>query len=231
MTAPPLHATRFDAVCSRIVYDTSYLTAAAGFTLGWSLRTEGRHNIPASGPALLVANHQSFIDPILIGLATRRHLCYLARKTLFKNRAFAWLIRMLNAVPIDQEGVGKEGIKAILEQLQLGQAVVVFPEGTRTEDGVMHPLKPGIHLLIKRTKAPIIPIGLAGAYDAWPTWRPYPIPAPLFLPGCRGYIGVSVGKPLEARRFAELPREQSLTDLHGEIEKMWHLAERLRRKG
>src|SRR5438552_5239233 len=179
MTAPTLHASRFDALASHLVYETSYYVAAALMTAGWGLRTEGRQHIPARGAALLIANHQSFVDPVLIGLGKRRHLCYLARKTLFKNRAFAWLIRMLNAVPIDQEGVGKEGIKTILEQLRLGQAVVVFPEGERTHDGVMQPLRPGVQLLIKRAQVPIIPVGIAGAFEALPRWRWLPTPAPL----------------------------------------------------
>ncbi|HYV38401.1 MAG TPA: lysophospholipid acyltransferase family protein [Gemmataceae bacterium] len=230
MSGPNLHATSFDTACSRVTYEATYFAAMWGMMLGWSLRSTGRQHIPATGPALLVANHQSFIDPALVGLGTRRHLCYLARKTLFKNRAFAWLIRMLNAVPIDQEGVGKDGIKAILEQLQLGQAVVVFPEGNRTSDGNIAPLKAGIHLLIKRTQAPIVPVGIAGAYDAWPRWRKYPIPAPLFMPANRGCIAVSIGKPLEARRFAEMGREESMRELHGEIMAQWRKAENLRRK-
>jgi 1-acyl-sn-glycerol-3-phosphate acyltransferase len=213
-----------------LIYETSYFAAALTFTMGWSFRSQGRPNVPRTGPVLLIANHQSFLDPILVGLAARRHLCYLARKTLFKNPAFAWLIRMHNAVPIDQEGIGKEGIKAILQQLQRGQAVVVFPEGNRTDDGDMQPLKPGIQLLIKRTEAQILPVGIAGAYDAWPRWRAYPLPAPLFLPACRGCLAVSIGKPLEARRFAEMPREQSLAELHDAIAVEWRRAQRLRRQ-
>jgi 1-acyl-sn-glycerol-3-phosphate acyltransferase len=230
MTAPTLHSSPYDAFCSHVIYETSYFAAALGLTLGWSLRTAGRHHVLRAGPALLVANHQSFLDPILVGLSTRRHLCYLARKTLFKHSLFAWLIRMHNAVPIDQDGVGKEGIKAILGQLQLGQAVVVFPEGNRTQDGEMQPLKPGIQLLIKRTQAPIVPVGIAGAFDAWPRWRSYPLPAPLFLPPSRACIAVSIGKPLEAGTLAKMPREQSLQVLQDAIDKERQRAEKLRRK-
>jgi 1-acyl-sn-glycerol-3-phosphate acyltransferase len=229
MTAPSLHASPFDRACSHFLYEASYFTAAAGMTLSWSLRTEGRQHVPRTGPALLIANHQSYLDPILVGLSTRRHLCYLARKSLFNNPLFAWLIRMHNAVPIDQDGIGKEGIRAILEQLQRGQAVVVYPEGNRTEDGEMQPLKPGIQLLIKRTEAPIVPVGIAGAYDAWSRWRRLPLPAPLFLPASHRCIAVSVGKPLAARHFAQLPREQSLAELHQAIETQWRRAQRLRR--
>jgi 1-acyl-sn-glycerol-3-phosphate acyltransferase len=191
---------------------------------------QGERNMIHEGPALIVANHQSFLDPLIIGLCARRPLVYLARKTLFKNRVFAALIRSLNAVPIDQEGVGKEGIRVILEQLSQGKAVVVFPEGERTPHGAMQPLKAGIHLLIKRTRAPIIPVGIAGAYEAWPRSRAYPMPAPVFLPPREGTISVALGKPLDAHYYAELPRPQALRELLDKIHDEQQRAEKLRRR-
>src|SRR5262249_7947957 len=104
-------------------YEGCYWLSMATMSMLFSLRTEGRRNVPPGGPALLIANHQSFLDPILVGLCSRRHLTFLARKTLFKNPAFAWVIRNLNGVPIDQEGVGKEGLKTVLGELHKGNAV------------------------------------------------------------------------------------------------------------
>jgi 1-acyl-sn-glycerol-3-phosphate acyltransferase len=199
-------------------------------TFGFSLRTEGHEHIPRQGPALLIANHQSFIDPILIGLAVRRHAVFLARQSLFRHRWLAWLMRSLHAVPVNQEGFAREGLKAILEQLQAGRAVGIFPEGERTGNGLMRPLRPGIHLLIKKLAIPVVPIGIAGAYDAWPRWRAYPIPAPLFLPAGKGTIAVSVGRAMDSRQFAGQPREKVLADLFVELQKHKDRAERLRRK-
>lgn len=207
-----------------------YVLQAHLFSLGFSLRTEGRRHVPRSGPVLVVANHQSFLDPVPIGLAVPRRLIYLARKTLFRNPLFSRLIRSLNAVPIDQEGVGKEGIRTILEQLKLGKAVLVFPEGERTLTGRMNPLKPGVHLLIKRAHAPIVPIGIAGAFDAWPRGRPYPIPAPLFWPPWKGTIAVSVGEALDPARFVNMSREQALEELFHAIDAVQQRAEKLRRQ-
>jgi 1-acyl-sn-glycerol-3-phosphate acyltransferase len=215
---------------SYLLYELTYWVSMTLMTLGFSLRSEGRQRVPHAGPALLIANHQSFLDPILIGLCSRRHLCYLARKTLFRIPLFAWLIRHLGAVPIDQEGIGKEGIRIILAQLRAGRAVVVFPEGTRTPDGAIHPLRPGIHLLIKRTQAPIVPVGIAGAFEAMPFWKSVPKLAPLFLPAGRAALAVSVGKPLDASRFAAMPREHALAELFAELQKVAQRAERLRRK-
>lgn len=228
-TRPADYLTRIDSPWFRLWHDTLYLGYHMAFTLGFSLRLQGERNMPLDGPALVVANHQSFLDPLLVGLCARRPLVYLARKTLFKNRLFAFMIRSLNAVPIDQEGVGKEGIRVILEQLSLGKAVVVFPEGERTPNGAMLPLKAGIHLLIKRTQAPIVPVGIAGAFDAWPRSRLLPILAPLAWPAGPGNLSVSLGKPLDARRYAELPREEALRELFDKIHDEQVRAEKLRR--
>ena len=215
---------------SAVVHRFTYLMCATGMPVLFSLRIDGGQHIPRTGPALLIANHQSFLDPILLGLCSSRPLRYLARRTLFKNPFFSWLIRALRAIPIDQEGVGKEGLRTILDELQAGEAVVVYPEGERTSDGRMSPLKPGIHLLIRRTQAPIVPVGIAGAFEALPRGRKYPTLAPLFLPATAGTVGVVVGRPLHAAHFAEKPREQALGELFQELQKLQARAEKLRRK-
>ena len=218
------------SLSAAVVHHFGYLLCATGLPVFFSLRVEGGRHIPRTGPALLIANHQSFLDPILVGMCTARPLRYLARRTLFKNAFFAWLIRALRAVPIDHEGVGKEGLRTILDQLQAGEAVVVFPEGERTFDGRMQALKPGVHLLIRRTQAPIVPVGIAGAFAAWPRTRKAPVPAPLFLPPGHGTLAVVVGRPLEGGHFAGVPREQALSELSAELQKVQARAERLRRK-
>lgn len=219
-----------ESLCGRLWYDMVYLTGMAGFTLGFSFRYEGSRHVPTNGPALLIANHQSFLDPWIAGLAAGRRLVFLARKTLFRNRLFGAVLRSLNAVPIDQEGVGKEGIRTVAAQLEMGKAAIVFPEGTRTPDGKLQELRPGIHLLIRKTRAPIIPIGIAGAYAAYPIWRKYPIFAPLFLPATERTIAVSVGPPLSGERFADLPRDQAMAELYNELQVAHARAEKLRRK-
>ena len=215
---------------SRLWYDACYWLSATVMTTGFSLRTEGHGNVPRHGPALLLANHQSYMDPILVGLAVRRHPVFLARQSLFRHRPLAWLMRSLHAVPVNQEGFAREGLKAILEQLRGGRVVGIFPEGERTGDQRMNSLRPGIHLLIKRMPMPIVPIGIAGAFDAWPRWRAYPVPAPLFLPALKGTIAVSVGRPIDSRHFANQPRETVLADLFVELQKQKEKAQRLRRK-
>src|SRR5207245_2160114 len=125
---------------------------------------------------------------------------------------------------------GRAGLKTTLQLLQAGRAVLVFPEGSRTKDGALLPLEPGIHLLIKRARPAIVPVGIAGAYDAWPSWRPWPTAAPLFLPPGPGTIALSVGPVLDPRHYAAMPREQCVNELFGMIRQVHERAERLRRK-
>jgi len=211
-------------------YEAGFWLSFTGMTLAFSLRTQGYRNVPPAGPALLIANHQSFLDPVLVGLAARRHLHYLARRTLFHHWGLSWLMRSLNGVPINQEGFAREGLKTILDQLQAGHAVVVYPEGERTADGKMQSFRPGIYLLIKRVDMPIVPVGIAGSFDAWPRHRPLPALAPLFWPRCKGTIAVSIGRPIHTRSLREKPREQVLEELFIAVRNAQERAERLRRK-
>jgi 1-acyl-sn-glycerol-3-phosphate acyltransferase len=206
------------------------LLAFVAMIFGFSLRTQGGRRIPRRGPVLIIANHQSFLDPILLSLACSRRLLFLARKTLFRPPWVSWFFRSLGGVPMDQEGVAKDGLKAILKFLQAGEAVVVFPEGMRTADGQLSPFKPGVQLLLKRSQAALVPVGIAGAFDALPYWRKTPALSPLIMPAGKSTIAVWVGQPLDARRFAAMPRGELMTELTVEIQNVKDLAERLRRK-
>ncbi len=211
-------------------YDLAYLTIYTGFTLGSSLRFRGKENMPRTGPVLAIANHQSFFDPILVGVASPRRLKFLARKTLFRQPAFGALLRSFGTFPIDQDGVGKEGLRTVIQQLTEGRAVLVFPEGTRTPHGRLDAFQPGIHLLLRKMPVPVVPVGIAGATHAWPPHRKLPRLAPLFLPPTPATISVSVGRPLDGKRYASLPREQALSELGQRVQEEMDRAEKLRRK-
>jgi 1-acyl-sn-glycerol-3-phosphate acyltransferase len=215
---------------SAVVYELSYWAFFFFYVIGFSLRVAGRQHLPRRGPTLIIANHQSFLDPVGVGLGVPRHIHFLARKTLFRNPLFGRWLRVVRAVPIDQEGVGKEGIRNVIRSLNAGHAVIVFPEGERCEDGVMHPLRPGIGLLLSRVRATIVPAGIAGAYAAWPRHTPYPVFAPLFQPATRRTVAVVYGKPRDSATLEGLSREEVLTVLHDDIAAAVKQAEALRRR-
>jgi 1-acyl-sn-glycerol-3-phosphate acyltransferase len=178
---------------------------------------------------LLVANHQSFIDPVLVGSAAPRWLTYLARSNLWHNRILARLIDAYQAVPIDR-GFGKEGLQTVLGLLDIGRAVLMFPEGERTHTGELQPLKPGVSLLVKRVTCPIVPVGIAGAYQAWPRQRKWPLLDPLVLASRGRGIAVAFGEAIDPARYKGMDREAMLADLGAAIRTAYEMAERVRRK-
>lgn len=220
----------FPGLSGTLFYETLLLPYFAAFTLGWSSRVSGKPNLPKCGPALILANHQSFIDPMLLGIAAYpRRLTFLARKELFKNRVFGPFIRWCGAVPIDQ-GFGREGMKLITARLDAGEAVVVFPEGERTPTGDVLPLKAGITLLLRNGTWPIIPTGIAGAFHAWPRMQKLPKPSPLFLPATERTLGVHFGDAIASEEYSQWDRETMIEQLGRRIQKSHCLAKRIRRK-
>lgn len=213
-----------------IWYGLNYTSYNCFYTFLFSLRKQGWKNIPRKGPVLLVANHQSFLDPIAVGLTACRELSYLARKSLFKKPFLDIYLKSVGCCPVDLEGVAKEGIRSTLDLLSNGRAVLVFPEGTRSEDGLMQDLKPGIQLLIRKSKAIVVPVGIAGAHEALSRDNFWPTLCPIFMDGNRGSIGVSIGAPIDAKVLADLPREDSLKLLQDSINREIIHAEHIRRK-
>lgn len=174
------------------------------------------------GPALVLSNHQSNLDPVLVGMACHEPLHYLARKSLFGFAPFRWLIASLDAIPLDREGLGLEGIKETLRQLKAGRKVVLFPEGRRTGDGEIAPLKSGFCALARRGSAALLPVGIDGAYDAWPRRRMFPRLA---------QIHVCVGEPISIDQVAQISDEQlvelvtmRMTECHAAARRSLHKA-------
>jgi len=135
------------------------------------IRVYGRKNIPEKGPVLIVSNHQSFLDPILIGVGLARQVNFMARMSLFKNRLFAFLIRSLNAFPLKRGMVDPAALRHAVQLLKDGEMLLLFPEGTRTFTGQIAAVRPGFLSILKRTRAALIPAVIEGAYQAWPRDR------------------------------------------------------------
>ena len=185
------------------------------------LRAFGRENLPAEGGALFCANHQSFFDPVLVGLICNRRLNYLARSTLFRFAWFRWLIEFLDAIPIDREGVGLSGLKETLRRLKQGEIVLIFPEGTRSRDGEVSTLKPGFCAVARRARVPLVPFGIDGAYDAWP--RNAKLPR-------RSRIHLCVGESISPDVAATMTDEDLVAEVERRI-RACHAAARAGRQG
>jgi 1-acyl-sn-glycerol-3-phosphate acyltransferase len=121
-----------------------------------------------SGPVILAMNHQSYLDPPLAGTTCDRAIYFLARRTLLDVPLLGWVLPKLNVIPVNQEGVDRSAIKAVIRALQAGNGVLVFPEGSRTPDGTLQPAEPGMGLVIAKTLAPVVPMRIFGAHEALP---------------------------------------------------------------
>jgi 1-acyl-sn-glycerol-3-phosphate acyltransferase len=155
-------------------------------------RATGQRNVPASGGALLVCNHVSFFDVLFLGIPLRRPLNYMARSTLFIS-ILGRFIRSVGAFPIQREGMGASGMKETLRRIRAGGIVTLFPEGTRSPDGKLGALKPGIAVLVERVGVPVVPAGVAGMFEIWPRYRLLPVPNP---------IRVNFGRPIFPEELA-----------------------------
>src|SRR6266705_4571800 len=136
--------------------------------LFFHFRVIHRERMIQSGPVILAMNHQSYLDPSLAGTTCDRAIYFLARRTLLDVPLLGWLLPKLNVIPVNQEGVDRSAIKALIRVLKAGNGVLVFPEGSRTLDGKLHPAEPGLGLVIAKTLAPVVPMRIFGAHEAWP---------------------------------------------------------------
>lgn len=136
--------------------------------LFFGFRIIHRERMIQTGPVILAMNHQSFFDPPLAGNACDRAIYFLAKKSLMRAPFLGWLLPKLNVIPVDIEGNDRSALKALIRILRAGHCALVFPEGARTPDGNLQPALPGVGLVIAKTRAPIVPMRIFGAFDAWP---------------------------------------------------------------
>lgn len=202
----------------RIGYALIWHMSRIYFAMISQIRIRGSERLPCNEGALVCSNHQSHFDPVLVGIAFRRRLNYLARRTLFDVPVLKWLIRYLDAIPIERDGMGIGGIKETLRRLKRGESVLIFPEGTRSVDGQLTPLKPGFFAIAKRSKCPVVPVAIAGAYQVWPRHR--------WLPGI-GRIAVYVGEPISAESIRDMDEEALVQELTRRIEACFSEAKEL----
>ncbi len=121
-----------------------------------------------SGSLILAMNHQSYFDPPLAGICSKRAVYFLARKTLSSLPFFGRLLPDFNVIPIDPDGKDSSSLKTIIRLLRSGNGVVLFPEGTRSPDGNLQRGRSGIGLIIAKTKSPVLPMRVFGAHEAFP---------------------------------------------------------------
>lgn len=196
---PPPQRTWFWFICQMIV---------RGFFSVWlRYQAHGVERLPKVGGGLLLGNHQSFLDPLLVGLPLARPVSYLARDTLFKVPLLGPIMRITHVMPLKRDGGSSAAIRETLLRMEQGYLIGMFPEGTRSADGKLGRLKPGFAALVRRTDLPVFPVGIAGANRALGRGSWFLKPRP---------VCVVYGEPLtpdEVTRLGERGREHELVEL------------------
>lgn len=157
-------------------------------TTFFQLKVYGIENIPRSGGVLLAGNHQSYLDPVLIGVRLSQPVMYLANQYLFDVPGFGWLIRQVHAFPVQQGKGDRAAVSLAIDKLKEGHLLAIFPEGHRSPDGTLKKLHGGVALVARKANVPVVPVAIDGAYKAWPRSMKIFRPAP---------VQVMYGKPLD----------------------------------
>jgi 1-acyl-sn-glycerol-3-phosphate acyltransferase len=148
----------------------------AMYALYFRWRVFNPERVPLQGGVILASNHVSFLDPPLVGSGVRRDINYLARASLFRFPGVGALLRSWNSVPVDRDGGGAKGLKMILARLLAGNAIILFPEGTRSQDGKLQPARSGIGLTVIKSTAPVVPVRVFGTFEAYGRHVKFPRP-------------------------------------------------------
>ncbi len=173
-------------------------------------RYHGSENIPRSDSILFVANHQSNFDPAIVGVLVHdRPFKGIARDTLFDSKLLGAFMRGFGVISIKRGESDMVAIRKAIAEFSAGRCVMMFPEGTRSIDGELGEFQRGFWLLMKKSKAMVVPIGIDGAFDAYPTGS---------RPKLRGYIESSAGKPIEAETLLEMGEEDGTKYIRSRIE-------------
>ncbi len=150
-------------------------------------RVIGAENMIEEGPCIIAANHCSYLDPPLVGIACQRAIHYLARKSLLDLPLLGPILPELNVIPVDQKNADRSALMGAIRVVRHGGAVLIFPEGTRSADGELQPARPGLGMIAAKTGAPVVPVHVSGTYTAFPKGARFPRPAT---------VEVTVGRPM-----------------------------------
>lgn len=162
-------------------------TLTRGFLFGGLFRIEGIENVPTTGPLIVCSNHTGTIDPPLVpAFLPRSDTWSMAKSEFFRKRWMSWLFGEYHAFPVVRHTADRAALRRSLDLLQQGQCLVIFPEGTRVESGVLAEPEPGAGFIAQRCGCPVLPVALTGTRECLPKGKLWPRRVP---------VTVRYGKP------------------------------------
>ena len=149
-----------------------YKTGRAFFWLVFKvfsrLEVKGRQFLPKGKGFILVSNHTSNLDPLVLGVACTNELHFMAKEELFINRFFGWVLKKVHAFPLKRRGADLSAIRTAIKRVNSGGALLIFPEGTRSMDGKLGAGQEGVGFLVEKLNVPVIPAFIKGTDKALP---------------------------------------------------------------
>jgi 1-acyl-sn-glycerol-3-phosphate acyltransferase len=193
-----------------VIRDALRAVVEALFRVLFTYDCIGEEKIPATGGAVISANHPSYLDPILLSLPVRRPILFMAWDVLFRVPLLGSLVRLFGAFPVDvRPGRGREAYESAKALVEAGSLVGIFPEGKRSRAGWMEEeLRAGAARLALETGAPLVPATIRGAFRAWPYFRALPGPAK---------IHVRYHDPIDPVPYRSMPEEEATAALLAEL--------------
>ena len=172
------------------------------FWIFWRVRAHQLEKFPTEGPVILLSNHQSNLDPMIVGAVSPLPINYLSKQSLFKFPPLGWFFRWNDCIPIQRDSNAIGGIKETLKRLKKKELVLIFPEGSRSPDGKLQAMKPGFSTLARRTKSPLLPVAIDGAWQVYPRQAKFPR---------LGNIQVVFGDPIPYEQYETLDDDELST--------------------
>lgn len=191
-----------------MLYRFLHLLARLVLTLFFRWEVEGRENIPRDGSLIVVSNHMSHADPVVVGAAVPRPISFMAKEDLFQKPFWGWLITNINAFPVKRGTADRGAIKRGMEILKQGKVLGIFPEGGRRDDPRVEEAKQGAAFLAVKTGAAVIPVAVSGTDKVLPKGASFPRPAK---------VKVNIGKPLWFEETEGLSRKQAISKFSEKI--------------
>ncbi|MBI5867589.1 MAG: 1-acyl-sn-glycerol-3-phosphate acyltransferase [candidate division Zixibacteria bacterium] len=188
-----------------VIYYTVLTFARLVYGLLWWPRLIGRDRLPKES-YLICANHRSWFDPPLVAILHNRQIGFLAKAELFSNSLVGWFLRTLNAQPIRRGAIDRAAIRGVMDKLERGLPVIVFPEGTRSRTGQMLPPRPGVGMLARQAGVPVVPAYIVGSFGVGRQ------------PFLWGRLAIRIGPTIRVEEIAAFPDDkQGYRDLTDRI--------------
>ncbi|MDD3655549.1 MAG: lysophospholipid acyltransferase family protein [Atribacterota bacterium] len=207
-----------------IIYKVCRFICHIVICLFWPLKIEGEDISNYKGPYILAANHVSYLDPFILGIAVKKPIYFIAKKEVFDIPILGFILKRIGVIPVDRKNINPASIRKSIALLKKDQILGIFPEGTRSLDGRLLEFNSGLIKIALQTNVPIIPVGLSGTFEIYPPHAKFPA---LFK---KQYIYIHFGKPLylDRNKRKEVKYiKDSLLKIENKIRELTHLSKKM----